>query len=77
MLVASKSASVRERGRHCESASMRPVDVEEFNPSVDQYAFTFGGVGPLRRVRPGTALRVWSDDAFGGRLRAVTDLSTE
>src|SRR5439155_27358257 len=36
-----------------------------------------GGVAPLRRVPLGTALRLWSDDAFGGRLRSVTDLSSE
>jgi acetamidase/formamidase len=53
------------------------MDVEEFVPSVEQYAYTFGGAAPLRRVRPGTALRLWSDDAFGGALRSVTDLSTE
>jgi acetamidase/formamidase len=29
------------------------------------------------RVRPGTALRLWSDDAFSGALRAATDLSAE
>ena len=53
------------------------MDVVEFVPTVEQYAFTFGGVAPIRRVQPGTALRIWSDDAFGGRLRAVTDLSSE
>jgi len=53
------------------------MDVVEFVPSIDQYAYTFGGVAPVRRVRPGSALRVWSDDAFGGALRAVTDLSSE
>ena len=29
------------------------------------------------RVRPGTALRLWSDDAFCGALRSATDLSSE
>jgi acetamidase/formamidase len=53
------------------------MDVEEFVPSVEQYAYTFGGAPPVRRVRPGAALRLWSDDAFGGALRSVTDLSTE
>jgi acetamidase/formamidase len=53
------------------------MDVVEVVPSVEQYAYTFGGVAPLRRVPPGTALRLWSDDAFGGRLRSVTDLSGE
>src|SRR5919202_5979747 len=53
------------------------MDVVEIEPTVEQYAYTFGGVAPLRRITPGTALRVWSDDAFGGRLRSVTDLSSE
>jgi acetamidase/formamidase len=53
------------------------MDVVEVTPSPEQYAFTFGGVAPLMRVRPGTALRLWSDDAFGGALRSATDLSSE
>jgi acetamidase/formamidase len=53
------------------------MDVVEVTPSPEQYAFTFGGVAPLMRVRPGTALRLWSDDAFGGALRSATDLSGE
>ncbi len=53
------------------------MDVVEFVPSFEQYAFTFGGVAPVRRVTPGTCLRLWSDDAFCGALRAVTDLSSE
>ncbi|MCW2535693.1 MAG: Acetamidase/Formamidase, partial [Modestobacter sp.] len=53
------------------------MDVVEVTPSFEQYAFTFGGVAPLMKVRPGTALRLWSDDAFSGALRAATDLSSE
>lgn len=53
------------------------MDVVEVVPSREQYAYTFGGVAPLHRVRPGTALRLWSDDAFGGALRSTTDLSSE
>jgi acetamidase/formamidase len=53
------------------------MDVVEVVPSVEQYAFTFGGVAPLRRVAPGTALRLWSDDAFCGALRSTADLSSE
>ena len=53
------------------------MDVVEVVPSFEQYAFTFGGVAPLRRVAPGTALRLWSDDAFCGALRSVKDLSSE
>jgi acetamidase/formamidase len=53
------------------------MDLVEFTPSREQYAYTFGGVPPVMTVRPGTALRVWSDDAFGGVLRSVDDLSGE
>jgi len=53
------------------------MDVVEVVPSFEQYAFTFGGVAPLMTVRPGTALRVWSDDAFCGRLQKTSDLSSE
>ena len=53
------------------------MDVVEIVPSFEQYAFTFGGVAPLRRITPGTALRLWSDDAFCGALRSVADLSSE
>ena len=53
------------------------MDVVEVVPVFEEYAFTFGGVAPLRRVAPGTALRLWSDDAFCGALRSVKDLSSE
>jgi len=52
------------------------MDVMDFQPSFSEYAFTFGGVAPIRRVAPGAVLRLWSDDAFCGALRAVTDLSS-
>ena len=53
------------------------MDVVEVVPTVEQYAFTFGGVAPLQRITPGTVLRLWSDDAFCGALRSVKDLSSE
>jgi acetamidase/formamidase len=53
------------------------MDVIEYVPAPEQYAFTFGGVAPVMRIRPGTALRLWSDDAFGGKLRSVDDLSAD
>ena len=36
------------------------MEVIEFRPERDQYAFTFGGVAPVRKIRPGTALRLWT-----------------
>src|SRR6476661_4864382 len=52
------------------------MDVIEYTPTREQYAYTFGGAAPAMRVAPGTALRLWSDDAFGGVLRSVDDLSS-
>ena len=53
------------------------MDVIEYTPTREQYAYTFGGAAPAMRVKPGTALRLWSDDAFCGVLRSVDDLSSE
>jgi acetamidase/formamidase len=53
------------------------LDIIEFTPTADQLAYTFGGAAPIRRITPGTALRLWSEDAFGGVLRSVHDLSSE
>jgi acetamidase/formamidase len=50
------------------------MEVIEFRPERAQYAFTFGGVAPVRRIQPGTVLRLWTEDAFCGNIRQVTDL---
>jgi acetamidase/formamidase len=50
------------------------MEVVEFRPEPEQYAFTFGGVAPIRKVMPGTVLRLWTDDAFCGNIRSTTDL---
>ena len=52
------------------------MDVIEYTPTREQYVYTFGGAAPAMRVKPGAALRLWSDDAFGGALRSVDDLSS-
>lgn len=53
------------------------MDIRDYAPTREQYAYTFGGVAPAFRIKPGDALRLWSDDAFGGTLQHVDDLSTE
>jgi acetamidase/formamidase len=50
------------------------MEIVEFHPEREQYAFTFGGVAPVRKVMPGTVLRLWTEDAFGGNIRSTTDL---
>ncbi len=51
------------------------MDVVELTPTREQLVYTFGGVAPIMRITPGTALRLWSEDTFGGVLRSVDDLS--
>lgn len=53
------------------------MDVVEFTPTREQYAWTFGGVAPVRRVQPGTALRLWTEDAYGGALTSTSDKPSE
>jgi acetamidase/formamidase len=53
------------------------MDVVDFTPDRERYAYTFGGSAPVMTVKPGTFLRLWSDDAFGGALRSADDLSSE
>ncbi len=50
------------------------MDIVEFRPERSQYAFTFGGVSPIRKIRPGTVLKLWTDDAFCGALSSTADL---
>ncbi|HEY1917731.1 MAG TPA: acetamidase/formamidase family protein [Streptosporangiaceae bacterium] len=50
------------------------MEVVEFRPEPEQYAFTFGGVAPVRTVRPPAMLRLWTQDAFCGNVRQITDL---
>src|ERR1700748_3411342 len=50
------------------------MDAIEFRPARDQYAFTFGDFAPVRKVQPGTMLRLGTDDAFCGNLRDPADM---
>ena len=49
----------------------------EFRPEPEQYAWTFGGVAPTHRITPGTVLKLWSEDAFSGRLTRSDQRSSE
>ncbi len=53
------------------------MDLVEIVPAPHELVYTFGGAAPLRRVRPGQAIRVWTQDAFNGALRSRSDRSRE
>src|SRR3954463_5048431 len=50
------------------------IAITRFVPTEDQYAWTFGGCPPIMRIQPGDVLDLFTEDAFGGRIRSVTDL---
>lgn len=50
------------------------MDTVEFTPTPEQLAWTFGGVEPIMKVKPGTLMRLWCEDAYSGRLRSTSDL---
>lgn len=45
----------------------------EFTPSPDQYVWTFGGAEPVMEIAPGTVLKLWTEDAFAGRVTSSAD----
>ncbi|MDN6746919.1 MAG: acetamidase/formamidase family protein, partial [Brevibacterium sp.] len=50
------------------------MDVVDFVPEHNQFVYTFGGCRPAATIKPGTTLRLWSEDAFNNAITAVTDV---
>jgi acetamidase/formamidase len=53
---------------------MGDLPVVTYRPDPSEFAWTFGGVPPVRRVKPGDILELWTEDAFGGKVRGPDDL---
>lgn len=51
--------------------------ITRFTPTEDQFAWTFGGCEPVMRIRPGDVLDLFTEDAFGGRIRSSDDLPSK
>lgn len=49
----------------------------EFTPTPDQYVWTFGGAEPVMEIAPGTILKLWTEDAFAGRVTSSSDKPSE
>src|SRR6266700_3633975 len=56
---------------------MSDLQVVTFRPEAEQYAWTFGGVAPVARIRTPVVLEVFTEDAFFGRVRSEDDLVSE
>ena len=57
-------------------SEMGPI-IRRYVPAADQYAYTFGGQPPVMTIRPGDVLDLFTEDALGGQVRALTDIPTE
>jgi len=53
------------------------TEVLTIRPRPEEYAWTFGGVPGLARIKPGTILEVFTEDCFAGRVRSERDLVSE
>jgi acetamidase/formamidase len=53
------------------------MDVVTYHPEPSEFAWTFGGVPPVRRVKPGDVMELWTEDAFGGKVRGPDDWVTK
>ena len=48
--------------------------VVAYTPEPADFAWTFGGVPPVATIQPGTVLELWTEDAFGGKVRGPDDV---
>src|SRR5438552_3673731 len=53
------------------------MSVISYRPEPAEFAWTFGGVPPVLKVAPGDVLELWTEDAFGGKVRGPEDLVTK
>jgi acetamidase/formamidase len=56
---------------------MSELEVISFVPERDQYAWTFGGAAPVKKIRTPVVLEVFTEDAFSGRVRGENDLVSQ
>jgi acetamidase/formamidase len=53
------------------------LEVISYRPDPSEFAWTFGGAKPVRRIQPGTVLELWTEDCFAGKVRSEADLVSE
>ncbi|MDP9300180.1 MAG: acetamidase/formamidase family protein [Actinomycetota bacterium] len=56
---------------------MTGMNVISYRPERSEYAWTFGGTGPVMKVKPGDVLELWTDDCFTGLVSTIDDLASE
>ena len=56
---------------------MSDLEVITYRPAAGEYAWTFGGAAPVKRVTTPVALNLYTEDCFAGRVRSEADLVTK
>jgi acetamidase/formamidase len=49
----------------------------EYIPKHEELCYTFGGVAPKRRIKPGTRIVTWTEDCFDGAVKTSADLPSK
>jgi acetamidase/formamidase len=50
------------------------LEVITYKPAADEYAWTFGGAAPTRRIKTPAVLDLYTEDCFAGRVATQDDL---
>jgi acetamidase/formamidase len=50
------------------------LEVITYRPEPGEFAWTFGGVAPARRIRTPAVLNLYTEDCFAGRVQSASDL---
>jgi len=53
------------------------LQVVSYTPAPEELAWTFGGVKPVRTIRPGDVLEVWTEDCYAGNVKSAGDLVSQ
>ncbi|MGH3170564.1 MAG: acetamidase/formamidase family protein [Trebonia sp.] len=53
---------------------MSDLEVITYRPAAGEYAWTFGGAAPVKRITAPAALSLYTEDCFAGRVRSAEDL---
>jgi acetamidase/formamidase len=53
------------------------VTVIEYRPDPGEFAWTFGGAAPARRVKPGDIIALWTEDCYAGKVKSERDLVSQ
>jgi len=55
---------------------MTDLNVITYRPQPSDYAWTFGGVEPVMKVKPGDVLELWTDDCFCSKVTGPDTLAS-